>query len=57
MVSANSQEEPTGLVLSIQHFSLHENSLVQEAARDGIEAFTRASFNQYLKDDLGMAEE
>ncbi|MCK6619333.1 MAG: HEAT repeat domain-containing protein [Calditrichaceae bacterium] len=40
----------------LQHFTLHENSLVQEAARDGIEMYTRANFDKYLKDDLGMEE-
>ena len=28
----------------LQHFSLHENGVVQEAARDGIELFTRNNF-------------
>jgi len=40
----------------LQKFSTHENSLVQEAARDGIEMFTRENFAKYLKGDIGMEE-
>lgn len=40
----------------LQHFSLHENALVQEAARDGIEMASKANFGDYLRDDLGMEE-
>lgn len=40
----------------LQHFSLHENARVQEAARDGIEMFTRENFEKYLKGDLGLEE-
>jgi HEAT repeat protein len=40
----------------LQHFSLHENALVQEAARDGIALATKTNFGKYLRDDLGMEE-
>ncbi len=41
----------------LQHFSLHENSLVQEAAKDGIELMNQQNFQSYLSDDLGMDAE
>jgi hypothetical protein len=40
----------------LQHFSLHESVIVQEAARDGIEMAAKANFGKYLRDDLGMGE-
>ncbi len=36
----------------LQHFSLHENGVVQEAARDGIELYTRNNFSARFSSDL-----
>lgn len=45
-----------GLGEILQRFSLHENSLVQEAARDGIELINKKNFSGFLEDELGMEE-
>ena len=36
----------------LQHFSLHENGVVAEAARDGIELYTRNNFSARFSSDL-----
>ncbi len=41
----------------LQHFSLHENSGVQEAARDAIELIAKKNFERYIRDDLGMDDQ
>lgn len=45
-----------GLADILQHFSLHEDPLVQEAAKEGIELTSRKNFEDYMKDNLGMEE-
>ena len=38
----------------LQHFSLHDDPQVQEAAREGIEVATKKNFTEYLRDRFGM---
>ena len=41
----------------LQRFSLHENSAIQEAAKDGIELINQKNFQKYMEEDLGMDPE
>ena len=38
----------------LQHFSLHEDPLVQEAAREGIEQASKQNFSDYMRDHFGI---
>ena len=40
----------------LQQLSQHPDSLVQEAAREAINTYTRKDFEQYMRDDLGLDE-
>ena len=50
---ANLNRTPN-LIQILQQFSLHVDTAVQEAARDGIEQLNRINFEEYMRDDLGM---
>ncbi|NIT74702.1 HEAT repeat domain-containing protein [candidate division KSB1 bacterium] len=40
----------------LQQFSLHQDTIVQEAARDGLELINKKNFSDFLRTDLGMED-
>ena len=51
LLTLSNLNQTEGLPDILQKFSLHENSLVQEAAHDAIEAYTQKNFEAYLGDE------